>query len=232
MKYALQIAKIANIPIRLHWSFALLIAYIVGNAWYTGSSAKTIFLHSSFIVALFCCVLLHELGHALTAAYYKVKTTAIMLFPFGGVAFFERISIYSLQEFVIAFAGPLTNLVVAGLLYIGIFAFTPASVDYIGVGDGLFSVGHTFAERLMWANIFIALFNLIPAFPLDGGQMLRALLTHFFKSKNNAIKIQFFISLAIATLFLVYSYQQRAPEHLFFAWIIYFSSRKEWAKIT
>ncbi len=230
MKYTTQIATIFNIPLRLHWSFALLLAYIAGIAWYQQIEKEAIILHVLFIIAMFACVLLHELGHAAAASYYGIPTIQIVLLPIGGVAFFEKSWRKPFHDFVIAFAGPLTNFLIAGLIYIGIVLFTPAKIEYIGIGDQIFNIGVAFFERLLWLNLLIGAFNLLPAYPLDGGQMLRALLT-FFLEKRRAVFIQFCISLFIASLVLGYSYWKHAPEYIFFAWLIYFSSRNEWAKV-
>ena len=229
MKYTYKVATIFGIPLRIHLSFALLAIYIAGIAWYQDISKEAVLLHSLFVVAIFVCVLLHELGHAAAAAYNNIKTTEIVLLPVGGVAIFGSGWVRPMQEFSIAFAGPVTNLCIAASIYLGIEILTPNQIEYIGIEDQLFNIGHTFFERLMWLNLVIAGFNLIPAYPLDGGLMLRALLTHFLGGEK-AVFIQFWFSLVVASLFLVYSYWQRAPEYIFFAWLIYFSSRNEWAK--
>ena len=230
MKYTFQLVKIYQIPLKIHWSFSLLILYVAGSAWYQNASKEAIFLHSAFIIAIFTCILLHELGHAAAAAFHGVKTKEIILLPIGGAAVFEQKLVRPLQEFTIAFAGPLTNFTIAALIFIGLKIFTPSSVTYIGIEDQLFSVGNAFFERLMWLNIIIAAFNLIPAFPLDGGLMLRSILCSFF-NRRKAVRFQFFFSIFIALLFVVYSYLNRAPEYLLFAYLVYFSSRKEWEKV-
>ena len=230
MQNTFQFLKIYNIPLKIHWTFGLLVLYVIGAASYQEASAGAIFLHSAFIIAVFSCVLLHELGHAAAAAFHGVRTKEIILLPIGGAAIFEPKAVRPIQEFSIAFAGPLTNFAIAVLIFIGLKIFTPSSVTYIGIEDQLFSIGNAFFERLMWLNIVIAAFNLIPAFPLDGGLMLRAVLYSFFNHKK-AIRFQFFFSIFIALLFVIYSYLQRAPEYLLFAYLVYFSSRKEWAKV-
>jgi Zn-dependent protease len=229
MKYTTRIATIFKIPLRLHWSFALLLAYIAGVAWYQHIEKEAIFLHVLFVIAMFSCVLLHELGHAAAAAFYGIPTIQIVLLPIGGIAFFERVRRRPSQDFIIAFAGPLTNFLIAALIYVGILLSTPAKIEYIGIEDQLFNIGVAFFERLLWLNLLIGAFNLLPAYPLDGGQMLRALLTLFLEKKR-AVFVQFCISLLMASLVLVYSYWKHAPEYIFFAWLMYFSSRNEWAK--
>jgi Zn-dependent protease len=224
---SLEVARVMKIPVRLHFSFGLLFLYLGYTAWSSDVSREAILLHLAFVFCIYVCIFLHELSHALMAAFFGVKTNEIFLFPFGGAAVFERQRVKAMQEFMIAFAGPLANLSIAALLYISIKILTPSNVSYIGVENQLFDYGNTFFERLLWLNVVIALFNLLPAFPLDGGLMLRALLCNFMAFRK-AVRIQFFISIFIGTLILAYSYVQRAPEYLLFAWLIYFSSRKEW----
>ena len=230
MKYTIQFLKIYNIPLKIHWSFILLILYVAGTAWYQEASAEAILLHSAFIIAVFTCILLHELGHAMAAAYHGVPTKEIILLPIGGAAIFEQRLVRPMQEFTIAFAGPLTNFAIAALIFLGLKIFTPTSVSYIGIEDQLFDIGNTFLERLMWLNVIIATFNLIPAFPLDGGLMLRAILSNYFQ-RRKAVQFQFVFSIFIALLFVIYSYLHRAPEYLLFACLVYFSSSNEWKKV-
>ena len=112
MKYTYKAATIFGIPLRIHLSFVLLAAYIAGIAWYQDISMAAIALHTLFVLAIFGCVLLHELGHAAAAAYNGIKTTEIVLLPVGGVAVFGSGWVRPMQEFSIAFAGPLTNLII------------------------------------------------------------------------------------------------------------------------
>jgi Peptidase family M50/Transposase, Mutator family len=117
-----------------------------------------------FIALLFLCVLLHEFGHIFAARRYGVQTPDVILLPIGGVARLERIPEEPTQELVVALAGPAVNLVIAALLYLALGGLIPREgleVDNPGVG---------LLARLLWANLFLAIFNLIPAFPMDGGR--------------------------------------------------------------
>ncbi|MEO8791519.1 MAG: M50 family metallopeptidase, partial [Chthoniobacteraceae bacterium] len=122
------------------------------------------------ICLIFLCVLLHEFGHAFAARRYGIRTPDITLFPFGGVARIERMPENPRQEIVIALAGPAVNVVIAAVLWVALAAMGSAGkIDPINL-EG------SFAVQLLAVNIWLLLFNLIPAFPMDGGRVLRALL--------------------------------------------------------
>ncbi|MDY7096144.1 MAG: site-2 protease family protein, partial [Acidobacteriota bacterium] len=168
-RWSFRLGSLAGIPIYVHLTFFLIIPYIAFVAGGAGIApvAQALLL----VLALFGCIVLHELGHALTARRYGIKTRDIILLPIGGVARLERMPRAPLQELWVAIAGPLVNVVIAILLYL-----------YLRASGGLASLDQlqpeslSFAVQLFAANIFIVLFNLLPAFPMDGGRMLRALL--------------------------------------------------------
>ncbi len=171
MSWSFPIAKLGGTVIRVHVTFLLFLLWIA-VAHYVRGGAPAATQGVGFIVALFACVLLHELGHVFAARRYGVQTPDVTLLPIGGVARLERIPEEPTQELVIAIAGPLVNVVIAAAIIIGLHGLMPLqSYEVQNPGASLFS-------RLAWANVFLVVFNLIPAFPMDGGRVLRALLAY------------------------------------------------------
>lgn len=202
MKYSLGLGKIAGIQISVHWTFLILIAWIFISHYRQGHDAQQALLGVVFIFGLFLCVTLHELGHALTAKRYHIKTKSITLLPIGGVAQMERMPEKPAQELWVALAGPAVNVVLAILLYtfLSLSDSFPQTLT-AEVLENLKGVG--FWLNLFFANMVLAVFNLIPAFPMDGGRVLRALLS-FAYSREKATRIAAGIGqvLAIGFVFL------------------------------
>ncbi|MFZ4542751.1 MAG: site-2 protease family protein [Saprospiraceae bacterium] len=224
MKGTFQIFRINKIPVKLHWTFFILIVYMIVAGWYEDVNYVAVLLNCLFVLAVFICIILHELGHALTAKFFGIETMEVVILPVGGVAFIDSRRMGTFEEFVIALAGPLTNLVIAAGLWLFVFIIDPLNLEYIELKDQLSNFSISFSRRLMWINIFIFAFNLIPTLPMDGGVMLRSILTKF-NGREQAAKIQFILSLLFSLGFLVYSYAFHAVEYLFFAWFLYFSAR-------
>jgi len=171
MRGSLRLGQVAGIKVFVHWTFFLLIGWIFTMHIMAGRGPAAAAMGVVFILALFGCVVLHELGHALAARRYGVTTRDITLLPIGGVARLERIPRNPTQELVIALAGPAVNVVIAAVLFLGLLAFHRS----VFTGDLLQLHGNFFAQ-LMAVNIFLVIFNMIPALPMDGGRVLRALL--------------------------------------------------------
>ena len=172
MGWSFPIGSFMGTVLRVHVTFFLLLAWIGGSAWFVGGPQAA--LESVlFILLLFACVVLHEFGHVIAARRYGVQTPDITLLPIGGVARLERIPEKPSQEFVVAVAGPLVNVVIAVVLLALLGGILPpGSMELDNPGVSL-------VARLAGANVFLVLFNLIPAFPMDGGRMLRAVLAHW-----------------------------------------------------
>jgi len=197
MKWSLSLGKIAGIELKVHATFTLIIIWIAVIAWLNDQSLVSALSSIAFVLALFGCVVLHELGHALAARRFGIPTRDITLLPIGGVARLQRMPDQPLQELVVAVAGPAVNVVIAAVLYVLIAltnSFQP--VESLSLTQG------AFWERLMLVNIFLVIFNMIPAFPMDGGRVLRALLA-LRLSYSRATEIAGGLGQSIAFLFAI-----------------------------
>jgi len=170
MSWSLTIGRVAGTEVKLHITFILFLAWIFGANWAAGGMQQA-WYSLAFLILLFGCVVAHEFGHVFAARYYGIATPDVTLLPIGGLARLERISEEPREEFVIAIAGPLVNVAIAGVLVI----FLGARLD-IGMLTSIESAKIPMIDRLAIVNLFLVLFNLIPAFPMDGGRVLRALL--------------------------------------------------------
>jgi len=177
MKGSLLLGKVAGIKVQVHWSFLLLIGWIVFVGLISGMSTRGTVWNIIFVLVLFICVVLHELGHALTAKRFDVQTQKITLLPIGGVASLEEMPEEPKQELLITLAGPAVNLLIALLLYIFIPFDFFRNLDQQQIQEFFSEISpRNFLFLLFYANIILAAFNFIPAFPMDGGRILRALL--------------------------------------------------------
>lgn len=163
-----KLGDVAGIGVYIHWSFWLLPAWILLSA---GGGLGGALASVLFVFAIFGCVVLHELGHALMARHFSVGTRDITLYPIGGVASLERIPRQPSHELAIALAGPAVNVVIAAALFVLLLV--------VGIGtQGLFFdfAGGSFLVNLLVVNVALVVFNMLPAFPMDGGRVLRAFL--------------------------------------------------------
>lgn len=183
MKNSLQLGTVAGIKISIHWTFMILLIWIVFINWKSGQDAMAILWSLFFILAIFGCVILHELGHALTAKRFHINTRDITLYPIGGIARLDSIPKKPKEELLVALAGPAVNLLIAALLLPFIdLALLQNPENLITIGKGNFILMFT------TVNVWLALFNLIPAFPMDGGRVFRAILG-FRMNRAKATKI-------------------------------------------
>ncbi|WP_376093105.1 site-2 protease family protein [Roseomonas sp. CCTCC AB2023176] len=172
MGWSFPIGVVKGTVIRLHLTFLLFLIWIGFTAYAQGGRGAAL-EGVLFIVLLFLCVLLHEFGHVFAARRYGVQTPDITLLPIGGVARLERIPEKPSEELVVALAGPAVNVVIAAILFLVIGGW-----PRMEAGQHLANPGFNLLERLAWVNLSLVLFNLIPAFPMDGGRVLRAILAH------------------------------------------------------
>jgi Zn-dependent protease len=171
MKWQWKLGRFAGIDVFVHATFLLLIGWVGYSYWLEHHNWGEVLNGILFILALFLCVVLHEYGHALTARRFGIKTRDITLYPIGGVARLEKMPDKPFEELWVALMGPAVNVVISVLLFAYLFltgGLVPLS--QLSVASG------SFVERLMMVNISLVLFNIIPAFPMDGGRVLRALL--------------------------------------------------------
>jgi Zn-dependent protease len=197
-----KLGRIAGIDVFLHATFVLLLAYV----GMTEGEIGPILL----VCAVFGCVLLHELGHALMARRFGIATVDITLYPIGGVARLRRMPRAPGAELLIALAGPAVNvLIVLGLIILG-----------------LIGVRGEFLETLLLINVMLALFNLIPAFPMDGGRVLRALLSGWL-GRARATMIAAGIGRGLALVFGIYCLTQGSLLQAMLAAFIYFAAGLE-----
>jgi len=170
MQWSIPVGVVKGTVIRIHLTFVLFLAWIAVTAYSRGGQRAAL-EGVLFISLVFASVLLHEFGHVFAARRYGIRTPDITLLPIGGVAQMERIPEKPSEELVVALAGPAVNVVIAGVL-----ALALGGLPHIGVGLNLENPGVSLLGRLAWVNVTLVLFNLIPAFPMDGGRVLRALL--------------------------------------------------------
>jgi len=171
MKWSYRLGKVAGIDVNIHVTFTLLIAWVLLTHWLSGQTFGAAVNGLAFVIAIFGCVLLHELGHALAARRFGIGTRDITLLPIGGVARLERMPEKPLQELWVALAGPVVNGLIAVVLYVWL-VMTNQLVPFSQLGV----VTGPFIERLLAVNVLLIVFNMIPAFPMDGGRCVRALL--------------------------------------------------------
>ena len=195
MKWSLRIGRFSGIDVRMHITFLLLVGWVALVYWRQDQSVVAALAGVTFILAIFLCVILHEFGHALAARRYGIRTRDIILLPIGGVARLEKLPANPLHELWVSLAGPAVNVAIAAILFIWINLTTSSDMfQTMTVTTG------PFFERIMVVNLFMAAFNMIPAFPMDGGRVLRAALA-MRTDRGRATQIAASIGQGIAVFF-------------------------------
>jgi Zn-dependent protease len=170
--WSINLFRIRGIQISLNWLFFLLLAWVCMDGWHD-SGIIGVGWAVALLTAFFFCILLHELGHSFVAMRFGVRVPRILMTPIGGMALFDRIPRKPYQELLITVAGPAVNFAIAGLLW----CILPTPDGWFW-DTSLSSLSDFGRELLRW-NVLVALFNLIPCFPMDGGRILRAMLASF-----------------------------------------------------
>ena len=219
MRWSIKIARIAGTEVRIHITFLLFLAWI-GFSYYQMGGAAAAIPGVLFVLALFGCVLLHEFGHALAARAFGIPTPDITLLPIGGVARLQRMPDKPWQELIVAIAGPLVNVVIALVLLP--FLGRPAGLENI---EQMEHPGVGMLPKLVSVNIMLVLFNLIPAFPMDGGRVLRSLLAMTLPY-GRATQIAAWIGQALAFVFGFIGLFSN-PLLIFIAFFIFLGAQQE-----
>jgi Zn-dependent protease len=220
---SLKIATVFGIEVRINLSFLLLLGFFWFR-YYQVAGLSGAVQGVLYILILFACVTLHEFGHAFAARAFGIKTRDITLYAIGGVARLNRIPDKPWQELIVAIAGPLVNVVIAGTLFI----VTNVTADIQDV-DLLESPRIELLVKVAWANVFLILFNLIPAFPMDGGRVLRALLA-MVTPYVRATQIAAWIGQGVAVLFAIFGFFY-SPILVFIAFSIFVGAQQEAAMV-
>ncbi len=219
MSWSFPVAHLLGTEIRIHVTFFLLLAWI-GIARYAEGGAPAAAEGLLLIILIFACVVAHEFGHALAARRYGIRTPDITLLPIGGLARLERMPENPRQEIVVALAGPAVNVVIAVVLMLVLGA--RVDVDALQALD---DPATSLIAQVASINVFLVLFNLIPAFPMDGGRVLRALLALRYsrvKATNIAARIGQGLAFAFGFLGLMGN-----PMLLFIAIFVYIAASAE-----
>lgn len=215
--------RVFGIPVRLHFTFVLLFAFLIFIGLAQQQSA---WADIAYIAAIFGSVILHELGHALVARHYGVRTSEIVMFPIGGVSRLDRMP-PAREEFWIAIAGPMVNIVIAAVLF-GYLAAVNALVPSAPLAQ---AVDANLLHRIAAGNLILALFNLLPAFPMDGGRILRSILARY-RPEQEATRIAAKAGQALAIAMGLYGLIIMNFFLVFIAFFVYLGAAQEGATAT
>ncbi len=221
MKSTIKFGSVSGIGLFVHWTFLVMMAGIFGFYVYNGLSVVASLLGLLLVMTVFGCIVLHELGHAFMARRFKIPTLDITMYPIGGVARLSRMPREPKQEFLIAVAGPAVNLGIAAVLYVVIqFMGAPLSM-----AEALTPQGNVLS-MLMWLNLGLVVFNMLPAFPMDGGRVLRAALATQM-DYTNATHVACLIGQGLAFVFGIYGIFYGMWTLPFVAVFVFMAARQE-----
>lgn len=220
MKWSWRIARIAGIDVYMHATFLLLLLWVALSQWQEYHTLDATLEGVAFILVLFGCVVMHEFGHSLTARRFGIRTRDITLYPIGGVASLESMPEKPIHEILVALAGPAVNFIISGCIWAWMVHQQQDPVAML-TGDN-----QGFLVQLMEVNVFLALFNLLPAFPTDGGRVLRALLA-FGLDRIRATTYAVRVGQVFSILFALLSFIVHAPMLLLVAIVLWFGGTAE-----
>ncbi len=220
MKGSYTAGTVSGISVKLHWTLVILFVWLFGLYVWRGASLSAAFTGVSLVALLFVCVALHELGHSFAARRFGIHTRDITLYPFGGIARLEGRAMKPVEELWVALAGPAVNLGIAAALYL-----VASSTGISTAADIILRPGG-FLGTLMWLNLALALFNLIPAFPMDGGRVLRAGLATQMRYEA-ATQIAVFFGVVIAIVFMIVGLLRFNPSLVFVGLFVLLGATQE-----
>ena len=231
MRGSLKLATVFGIPVFVHWSFSLLLLFMLYAGWTHHADTTNFIFSFLFVFSLFFCVILHEYGHALSARHYGVSTRDITILPIGGVARLDKLPRQPFQEFVVAIAGPAVNVIIFLAIYLLLYVFYSLHLniyDLLSSETDEIIIGYRlrFLVSLLQANLFLVLFNLIPAFPMDGGRVLRAWLSSIL-GRVRATRIAAIVGQIISIGFVAFAVWQEQPIMALIGVFIFFAAANE-----
>jgi Zn-dependent protease len=228
MKGSLRFATVAGIPVKVHWSFALLLLWVAYETSRVESGPWFVLVSIGIVLSVFFCVILHEFGHALAARKFGVKTFDIMMTPIGGIARLERMPEGRGQEFWVAIAGPAVNFLIVGLIWLGYMAIKREVLPIFSIDFWNFErEADNYFKIILLANGYLGVFNLLPAFPMDGGRMLRSLLS-LKLDRTKATQIASYTGQAIALIMFGLGAWRGQPTLTLIGIFIFFAARQEY----
>lgn len=226
MKYSLHLGRPFGIRVSVHWTFILIIVWVVFVNMQQGMNLLQTAYSVLFILAIFVCVVLHELSHSLMARRYGINTRGITLLPIGGVADLEKMPDEPRQELAVSLAGPLMNVAIALVLWVLLAATGSLHID----ASTFQEITHSnFLLILMFANLTLAVFNLVPAFPMDGGRVFRSLLA-LKMSRDDATYVAMNIGKVFAFFIALWGIYAN-PFLIFIAIFIYIGAQREYEMV-
>lgn len=230
MRKSLHLGHLFRVPVRLHWSFFLLPVWAVYSGMRNGMTYTSILWFLLYILALFACVVLHEFGHILMARRYGVDTRDVLLTPIGGMARLNRMPEKPANEMAVSIAGPLVNILIV-LVLSPTLLHAPFG-ELFGEEDinALFGGPKYFVRILMLANLLMVGFNLIPAFPLDGGRILRAGLS-WKLGRRRGTRIAAWIGKLLALTFIAIGYYLDSMSLMFIGVFVFVMAGQEYAAV-